>query len=100
MKSFVSSSNLSRQCGHNGGVRESPPSFCNGLGTIYIVSSRGRTFFDLTIRDMGSELRYSLRKVLSTQNCPTLRLASSHCVLCLNPIKGMFNIIIRNSHTH
>ena len=28
---------------------ESPPSFCNGLRTIYIASFRGRTF-DLTTR--------------------------------------------------
>ena len=47
---------------------------------------------DLTIRDMSLELRYSLGKVLSTQNRPTRRLASSDCVLCLNTIKGTFNI--------
>ena len=76
----------------------SPPSFCNGLGTIYIASSRERTI-DLTTRDMGSKLRYSLRKVLGTQNHPTLRLASSHCVLCLNPIKGTFNFASILTHT-
>ena len=43
---------------------ESPLSFCNGQGTIYIASSR-RTF-DFTTRDMGSEFRYMLRKVLGT----------------------------------
>ena len=59
-----------------------PPSFCNGLGTICITSSRGRTI-DLTARNMGLELRYYFGKVLGIQNCPTLRLASSHCVLCL-----------------
>jgi len=68
---------------------ESPPSFCNGLGTIYIASSQGRTF-DLTTRDVGSEFRYVLGKVLGTQDCPTLRLDSHHCVLCLNLIKNMF----------
>ena len=31
-------------CGHKGGG-ESPPSFYNGLGTIYIASSRERTFW-------------------------------------------------------
>ena len=31
-------------CGHN---RESPPSFYNGIGTIYVVSSRGRTLLFL-----------------------------------------------------
>ena len=76
----------------------SPPSFCNSLGTIYIASSRERTI-DLTTRDMGSKLRYSLRKVLGTQNHPTLRLASSHCVLCLNPIKGTFNFASILTHT-
>ena len=45
---------------------ESPPSFCNGLGTIYIVSSLGRTI-DLTTRDIYSELiRYDHGKVLGT----------------------------------
>ena len=83
------------RCGHNG---ESPPSFCNSLGTMNIASFRGRTI-DLTTRDMDSKLRYGLRKVLGTQNRPTLRLASSHCVWCLNLIKGTFNIVILNSHT-
>ena len=79
---------------------ESPPNFCNGLETIYIASSRGRTF-DLTTRDMGSEFRYVLGKVLSTQNCPTLRLSSHHCVLCFNLIKNMFNTYIyTHTHTH
>ena len=32
---------------------ESPDSFCDGLGVIYIASSRGRNFFDLTTKDMG-----------------------------------------------
>ena len=72
---------------------ESPHSFCNGLRTIYITSSRGRTI-DLTTRDMGSELWYGLGKVLGIQNRPMLRLASSHCVLCLNLIKGTLNIVI------
>ena len=83
-------------CGHNG---ELPPNFCNGLGTMNMVSFQGRTI-DLTTKDMGSELRYGLRKALGTQNHPTLRLASSCCVLCLNLIKGTFNIVILNSYTH
>ena len=77
---------------------ELPSSFCNRLGTIYIASSQGMTI-DLTTRDMGSKLRYSFRKLLGTQNRPTLRLASSHCVLCLNPIKGTFNIASILTHT-
>ena len=48
--------------------------------------------FDLTSRDMGLEFRYGYRKVLGTQNRPTLGLASSHCILCLNPIKYILNI--------
>ena len=44
---------------------ESSPSFCNGLGTVYIASFRGRTI-DLTTRDMGSEFGYVLGKVLGT----------------------------------
>ena len=43
--------------------------------------------FDLTSRDMGLEFRYGYEMVLGTQNRPTLGLASSHCILCLNPIK-------------
>ena len=50
--------------------------------------------FDLTTRDMGSELRYGLGKVLGTQNRQTLRLASHHFDLCLNSIKGILNIVI------
>ena len=47
---------------------------------------------DLNTRDMGLEFRYGFRKVFGTQNHPTLGLASFHCVLCLNPIKGILNI--------
>ena len=65
---------------------------------MYIVSSRGRTI-DLTIRDMGLEFRYVLRKVLGTEDYPTLRLASHHCVFHLNPIKGTFNIASIFTHT-
>ena len=43
---------------------------------------------------MGSEFKYILGKVLGTQDCPTLRLASHHCVLYLNLIKSMFNTCI------
>ena len=46
----------------------------------------------LTTREMGSELRYGFWKVFGTQNRPTLRLVSSHCVLCLTLIKGTLNI--------
>ena len=49
---------------------------------------------------MGSELRYGLRKVLGTQNHPTLRLASLHCVLCFNPIKCTLNTASIFTHTH
>ena len=77
---------------------EPPSSFYNGIGTIYIVSSYGITI-DLTTKDMGSELRYGFENVLGTQNCLTLRLASSHCVLCLNLIKGTFNISSILTHT-
>ena len=77
---------------------ESLPSFCNSLKTIYIAFSQERTI-DLITKNMGSELRYSFGKVLSTQNRSTLRLASSHCVLCLNHIKGTFNIASILTHT-
>ena len=78
-------------------VLESPLSFCNDLGAIYIASSQGRTV-DLTTRDMGLEFRYILGKVLGTQDHPTLRLASHHCVLRLNLNKIIFNTCILNSH--
>ena len=68
------------------------------IETIYIASSRGR-IIDFTTRDMGSELRYDFRKVLGTQNYPTLRLAFSHYVLYLNPIKNTFNIASILTHT-
>ena len=42
---------------------------------------------------MSSEFRYILGKVLDTQDPPTLRLASSHYVLHLNPIKDTLNIV-------
>ena len=82
-------------CGHNG---ESPPSFCNGLRTIYIASFRGRNFWSY-YQSMSLEFSYGFGKVLGTQNNPTLGLASSHCVLCLNPIKGIFNIVSILIHT-
>ena len=65
---------------------------------MYIASSQGMTI-DLTTRDMGSEFRYVLGKVIGTQDCPILRLASHHCVLCLNLDKIMFNTCIL-THTH
>ena len=61
-------------------TEESPPSFCNGLGTMNIASFQGRTI-DLTTRDMGLEFRYVLGKVLGIQDHQTLRLASHYCVL-------------------
>ena len=39
-----------------------------------------------------SEFRYGDEKVLGTQPHPTRGLASTHCVLFLNLIKGTFNI--------
>ena len=48
---------------------------------------------------MGLELKYSIGKELCTQNRPTLRLASHHCVLCPNLIKNMFNTCIY-THAH
>ena len=81
------------------GVLESPPCFCNGLETIYITSSQGRTI-DLTTGDMGLEFRYVLGKVLGTQDHPTPRLASHYCVLHLKLGKIMFNTYFLNSHTH
>ena len=47
----------------------------------------------------GLKFRYTLRKMLGTQDHPTLRLASHHCVLCLNLIKSIFNTC-SYTHTH
>ena len=50
---------------------------------------------------MDLEFRYDFGKVLGTQNHSTYGLASSHCVLHLNLIKGMFNIVFyTHTHTH
>ena len=48
---------------------------------------------------MGLEFKYIFGKVLSTQERPTIRLASHYCVLCLNIIKSKFNTCIL-THTH
>ena len=90
--------------GHYGNKRsKSPPSFCNGLGTIYIYiyiySVLSRKDLWSYYQSMGLEFRYTLGKVLGTQGCPTLRLASHHCVLCLDLIKNMFNTYFL-THTH
>ena len=77
---------------------ESPPSFWNGLGTIYIVSFSRKDFWSY-YQSMGSEFRYVFGKVLGTQDYLTLRLASHHCVLCFNLIKNMFNLHLY-SHTY
>ena len=58
---------------------------------MYSILSR-KDLFDLTTRDMGLEYRYAFGKMLGTQNRLTLGLVSSHCILCLNPIKGILNI--------
>ena len=50
-------------------------------------------------QSMGSEFIYDFGKVLGTQNYPTRGSASTHYVLCLNPIKGLFNLHL-NTHTH
>ena len=42
---------------------------------------------------MGSKFRYGDGKVLGTQPHPTYELTSTHCVLHLNLIKDMFNIV-------
>ena len=63
------------------GIRgESLPSFCNGLGSIYIWRPLEKGPFDPTTKDMGLKFKYALEKVLGTQDRPTLRLAFHHCV--------------------
>ena len=48
---------------------------------------------------MGSKFRYEDGKVLDTQPHLIYGLASSHCVLRLNLIKGSFNIVVY-TYTH
>ena len=67
--------------------RESPPSLCNGLGTIYIISF-SRKDLSSYYQSMCLEFRYALRRVLGTLDHPTPTLASHRCVLCINPIKN------------
>ena len=51
INSTLSPAILALTCGHNEGVA---PWFCNGLGTMNIVSFRGKTI-DLITRDMSLE---------------------------------------------
>ena len=51
-------------------------------------------------QSMSLEFRYDFGEVLGTQNFLTCRSASIYCVLCLNPIKGTFNICtLTRTHT-
>ena len=56
---------------------------------------KGQSYY----QSMCLTFRYEDGKVLGTQPHPTRGLASNHCVLCLNLIKGMFNIV-SYTHTH
>ena len=52
-------------------------------------------------QSMGSEFRYEDGKVFGTQPHLTCGSTSSYCVLHLNLIKGLFNIVIyTHTHTH
>ena len=68
-----------------------------GLGTICIAPfMEGFIYYQSTC----PEFRYGDGKVLGTQPHPTHGSASTQCVLRLNLIKDIFNIVILNSHTH
>ena len=74
---------------------ESPPKL--GLGTINTVPSmEGLVYYQSTC----PKFRYGDKKVLDTQPYLTHESASTHCVLRLNLITGIFNIVILDSHTH
>ena len=70
-----------------------------------VLWSRNHKYGSLTWKDrssyqsISSEFRYDFGKVLGTQNRPTRGSASIHYILCLNLIKGMFNIAFY-THTH
>ena len=68
-----------------------------GLGTICIVPfMEGFIYYQSTC----PEFRCRDGKVLGTQPHLTHRSASTQCVLRLNLIKDILNIVILNSHTH
>ena len=68
-----------------------------GLGTINIASFvEGLIYY----QSMYLEFRYGDGRVLGTQPYSTCGSASTHCVLCLNLIKGIFTTCILDSHTH
>ena len=73
---------------------ESPPRL--DLGTIYIAPFMKRLIY---YHSTCPEFSYGDGKVLSIQPHPTCGSASTSCVLCLNLIKGTFNIVILDSHT-
>ena len=71
-----------------------------------VIWSRNHEYSVLSRKDlwsyyqsMSAEFRNALGKVLVTQDSPTLRLASHHCVLRFNLIKNMFNTCIY-THIH
>ena len=68
-----------------------------GLGPINIAPFMERLIY---YQSTCSEFRYGDEKVLDTQPYLTRRSASTHCILHLNLIKGTFNIVILDSHTH
>ena len=57
---------------------------------------KGRSYY----QSMGLEFRYGDGKVLGTQPYQTHESTSNHCVLHLSLIKGIFNIVFYNTHTH
>ena len=74
---------------------ESPPRL--GLRTIKITPfMEGLIYY----QSMCLEFRYEDGKVLNTQPYLTCGLASTHCILRLNPIKSTFNIVILDSNTY
>ena len=73
---------------------ESPPSFCNDLGTIYMASLQGR-IIDLTTKVWVQ----SLGTLLGRCQAPKIAQLPSLC-LNLNFIKNQFNTFILDSHTH
>ena len=56
---------------------------------IVLLRERTKSYY----QNMGLEFRYGFGKVLGTQNHPTHGSTSSHCVLHLNLITGMSNIV-------
>ena len=89
-------------------ISSPPPTGTTKWSRHLVIWSRNHEYSVFSRNDLwsynqrlSSEFKYVLRKVWGTQNRPTLRLDSHHCVLYFNLIKSTFNTYIyTHIHTH